>query len=235
MAAAKTFVLLHGAWHGGWCWARVDDLLRTRGHKVTTPTQTGLGERRHLLSADITLQTFIDDLVNHVLAEDLTGVTLVGHSFGGNALSGAAEAIPERIAELVYLDCTIIEAGERPVDVLARPGLGDHVREAVARSETAIAPPDPAAFGITDPGDRAWVAARLTPHPITTMVSPLPIEGPPGNGLPARYIRCADPTYHAPERVRDWSQRFGWPVEDIASGHDAMVIAPAALAKILAA
>ena len=94
---SKTFVLLHGAWHGGWCWRFVADILRARGHEVTTPTQTGLGERRHLISAEITLQTFIDDLVNHVLAEDLNDVILVGHSFGGNAVSGAAEAIPESV------------------------------------------------------------------------------------------------------------------------------------------
>ena len=98
---SKTFVLLHGAWHGGWCWRFVADILRARGHLVTTPTQTGLGERRHLISDRITLQTFIDDLVNHMLAEDLSDAIVVGHSFGGNALSGAAEAIPERIRELV--------------------------------------------------------------------------------------------------------------------------------------
>ena len=94
---SKTFVLLHGAWHGGWCWQFAADILRSRGHRVTTPTQTGLGERRHLMSAEITLDTFVEDLVNHILAEDLTDITLVGHSFGGNAVSGAAEAIPSRI------------------------------------------------------------------------------------------------------------------------------------------
>lgn len=229
---SKTFVLLHGAWHGGWCWVRVADALRARGHRVTTPTQTGLGERRHLLSGDITLGTFIDDLVNHVLAEGLTDAILVGHSFGGNALSGAAEAIPDRIAELVYLDSTIVQPGQRPLDAIDPDKLKN--REALAASGMVALPPPPAsAFGITDPADAAWVEAQMTDHPLSTMLDQLPIQGPPGNGLKARYIACTDPGYHPPERVRGWTEEPGWPVEEIPCGHDAMVTAPAALTEIL--
>ncbi|MEM9139378.1 MAG: alpha/beta hydrolase family protein [Pseudomonadota bacterium] len=230
----KTFVLLHGAWHGGWCWARVADRLRARGHRVTTPTQTGVGERRHLISADLTLQTYIDDLVNHVLLEDLTDAVLVGHSFGGNALSGAAEAIPDRIAELVYLDCTIMAAGERLADKLAPGVLADRIHAAAKDGgDIAVPPPPISAFGVTDPADVAWAEPRLTPHPISTMLSPLPIKGPPGAGLNARYIACTDPEYHEPARVRGWAQTYGWPVAEIATGHDAMVTAPEALSDML--
>lgn len=230
----KTFVLLHGAWHGGWCWERVADRLRARGHRVTTPTQTGVGERRHLISAGLTLQTFMDDLVNHILFEDLTDVTLVGHSFGSNAISGAAEAIPDRIAELVYLDSTILEAGERLADKLAPGALAERVKAAAEHGgEIGVPPPPIGVFGVSEPDDVAWAEPRLTPHPISTMLSPLPISGAPGNGLSARYIACTDPAYHDPKRVSEWSQTYGWPVQEIATGHDAMITAPGALADML--
>jgi pimeloyl-ACP methyl ester carboxylesterase len=230
----KTFVLLHGAFHGGWCWKRVAALLRARGHRVTTPTQTGLGERRHLLSREITLGTFIDDLVNHLLYEDLTGAVLVGHSFGGNALSGAAERAPSRIAELVYLDSMVIEGGMAPFDGIAPEVVAERLRLAEETSGGLSIPPPPAsAFGVLDPQDAAWLEARMTPHPLSTYRSPLPIEGPPGNGLPGRYITCTDPIYHPLASVRRWVASAGWPVEEIATGHDAMITAPEALVEML--
>ena len=231
---AKTFVLMHGAWHGGWCWNQVADLLRKRGHKVTTPTQTGLGERKHLISADLTLQTFIDDLVNHVVAEDLWRVTLVGHSFGGNAVSGAAEAIPDRIDQLIYLDSTILMSGDRLVDLMPEGEVLRRINAAAAEgNDIGVPPPDVSVFGVTDPDMAADLQPRLTPHPISTMFSPLPIKGLPGNGLPSRYIACTDPQYHAPERIRGWADQMGWPVDEIATGHDAMVIDPAGLVEVL--
>lgn len=226
----KTFVLLHGAWHGGWCWRFAADILRARGHRVTTPTQTGLGERRHLISTSITLGTFIDDLVNHILAEDLSDVILVGHSFGGNAVSGAAEAIPERLRQLVYLDCTVIAGGERPADVIEPKKL----KEQMAASDgIGIPPPGPEAFGVLNARQAAWLQPRLTPHPVSTMTSTLPIERPPGNGLPSRYIACTRPVYHPPQSVFDWADRSGWSIEEIATGHDAMVTDPDALVEML--
>ena len=229
---SKTFVLLHGAWHGGWCWVRVADALRARGHRVTTPTQTGLGERRHLLSRDIGLGTFIDDLVNHILAEGLTDATLVGHSFGGNALSGAAEAIPDRIAELVYLDSTIVQPGQRPIDAIDADKLKN--RMDLAHNHAVGLPPPPAsAFGITDPADTAWVETQMTDHPLATMLDALPIQHRPGNGLKARYIACTNPGYHPADRIKAWTEPVGWPVQELRCGHDAMVIAPAALTEML--
>src|SRR6202162_4659832 len=115
---AQTFVLVHGAWHGGWCWSRVADRLRTASHQVFTPTQTGLGERKHLLSKDITLDTFTRDIANVIEAEGLSDVILVGHSFGGNAISGVADAMPDRIRHLVYLDSLMVEGGKSPFDSL---------------------------------------------------------------------------------------------------------------------
>src|SRR5579875_3323603 len=101
--AQRTFVLVHGAWHGGWCWSRVAAILRGRGHRVFTPTQTGLGERAHLLSRDITFDTFVQDVVGVFEAEELEDVVLVGHSFGGSSISGVVDRMPERVRRLVYL------------------------------------------------------------------------------------------------------------------------------------
>lgn len=229
-----TFVLLHGAWHGGWCWERVAEPLRARGHRVTTPTQTGLGERRHLLSDRLTLEVFGQDLIRHIETEDLADVVLVGHSFGGNAVSIAAERIPSRISGLVYLDSTILFADQRLIDTMSPGKLKERVLAFAASPDgVSIEPPPASAFGVLDAEDQAWVEARLTPHPISTMQSALPITGPPGNGLPARYIACTDPLYHPRERTSAWAAALGTSVEDLGTGHDAMVTAPEALVELL--
>ena len=231
---AKTFVLLHGAWHGGWCWEFVARGLRARGHRVTCPTQTGLGERSHLISADLTLEVFGQDLINHLVYEDLTDVVLVGHSFGGNALSIAAERAAERIGTLIYLDCTVFEGGVRLIDTMSPGPLRDRVKAFEASPDgISMEPPPATVFGVLDSAQQAWVEARLTPHPISTMTSPLPITGRPGNGLPARYIACTDPLYHPHERVRGWGEILDCTPEQIATGHDAMITAPDALIELL--
>src|SRR5882724_12648261 len=130
--ARKTFVLVHGAWHGGWCWRRVADLLEKQGHKVFTPTLTGVGDRSHLLSKDVVLDTHIADIVNLVKWEDLKDICLVVHSYGGWPGSGALEQIGDRVASIVWLDAFKPENGQRGVDFaseFSRKGL----EEAVAR------------------------------------------------------------------------------------------------------
>ena len=114
----KTYVLVHGAWHGGWCWRPVADALRAQGHRVFTPTQTGLGERRHLLSRDITLDVFVDDIANLMEAEELRDAILVGHSFGGIAISGVADRMPEAVRHLVFLDSIVLQPGQSPFGIL---------------------------------------------------------------------------------------------------------------------
>ena len=114
--APKTFVLIHGAWHGGWCWRRVSDLLEKKGHKVFAPTLTGLGERSHLLTKDVNLDTHIADIVNVVKWEDLRDVCLVVHSYGGWPGSGALEQIGDRVSSIVWLDAFKPENGQRGAD-----------------------------------------------------------------------------------------------------------------------
>ena len=130
----KTFVLVHGAWHGGWCWRRVADLLEKQGHKVFTPTLTGVGERSHLMNKDINLDTHITDIVNVIKWENLNDICLVVHSYGGWPGSGALEQIGDRVSAIVWLDAFKPENGQRVVDFaseFSRRGL----EESVARGE----------------------------------------------------------------------------------------------------
>src|SRR5258705_105965 len=193
--AAQTFVLVHGAWHGGWCWSRGADRLRAAGRQGFTPTQTGLGERKHLLSKDITLDTFTKDIFNVIEAEELSNVILVGHSFGGLSISGIADAMPDKIRHLVYLDSLMVEGGKSPFDNLP-PDIVAARRKAAEETSGGLSlpAPPPSVFGISDAKDTDWVKRRLTPHPLNTYTSPLNIKGPVGNNLPRTYIACTNPT-----------------------------------------
>ena len=230
----KTFVLVHGAWHGGWCWARVAGRLAARGHRVTTPTLTGLGERAHLMSTDIDLTLMTADLVNHLFWEDLHDVILVGHSFAGHVITGTADEWPERIRRLVYLDAMVPESGRTHFDDLPRDVVAERLRLAERTSGgVSIPPPPAAAFGVTDPADAAWVESRLSPHPLRAFTTSQTFRGAPGNGLPAEYILCNDPVYGALEGARARARALGWPITELAASHDAMVTSAAALAELL--
>jgi pimeloyl-ACP methyl ester carboxylesterase len=236
MQDSKTYVLLHGAWHGGWCWRFVAEALRAAGHEVFTPTQTGLGERRHLLSRDITIETFVADLFNVFEAEELDDVILVGHSFAGLAISGVADRMPERIRHLVYLDSMILEGGQSPFGIL--PAEVVAARRKIAEEQgsgTTVPAPGLIDLGIPEDHPLAdWVLRRITPHPISTYESVLKLANPVGNGLPRTYIQCTNPFYPPLAPVRRWlSDQQGWLRKDIATGHDCMVTAPTELASML--
>lgn len=232
----KTFVLVHGAWHGGWCWSRVAAVLRARGHIVTTPTQTGLGERSHLLSGDVTMDVFVDDVVNHLVWNDLRDVVLVPHSFAGCSVTGAADRVPERIGLLIYLDAAIMEDGETWFSLLP-PDMAEDRRKLAEVSSGGVSLPvgSMESLGVTKPEDLAFVEARLTPHPFATFTTPVTLDHPAGNGLPAHYITCTDPVYRPAQGALARAQERGWPVHELRSGHDAMVIAPEATADLLEA
>ena len=233
-ATPKTFVLVHGAWHGGWCWGKVAAILRGRGHTVLTPTQTGLGERAHLLSKSITLDTFVEDIVNVIKFEELKDIILVGHSFGGNAISGTADRMPERIKQLVYLDAAMLENGQSVFSMLPPDVVAARTKAAQETSGgLSIPPPPAAAFGLSDPAQQAWLTARLTPHPFGTFTSPLNLKNKVGNGLPAVYISCTDPVYGPLQASRDWVKKNGMKTVEIKTGHDAMVIVAEKLADML--
>jgi pimeloyl-ACP methyl ester carboxylesterase len=226
-----TFVLVHGAWHGGWCWKRVTPLLRAAGHEVYAPTLTGLGERAHLLSRDVNLDTHIADIVNILDYEELTDVILVGHSYAGIVIAGVAAKRPERLAHLVYLDAFVASDGQCLLDLHTPESTTAIQARVLAEGEGWRLPPAPGArFGVADEIDGAWLASRLGPQPYATFTQPLCLGAAPPPA--ATYILCTEPggfRRHA-ERVRDAP---GWRYRELATGHDAMVTQPRELTDLL--
>src|SRR4051794_4207860 len=153
----STYLLVHGAWHSGQCWERVVPLLESAGHRVLTPTLTGYGDTAHLLSPEVGLDTHVDDIVGLITAEDLTEVVLVGHSYAGLVISAAANEVPDRIAQLVYLDAMVPEDGESAVDVMpTTQALIDHAVKSGGGWRIPPLPefpPPMGLFGVTDPAD----------------------------------------------------------------------------------
>ena len=199
-----------------------------------TCTQTGLAERSHLLSKHITLDVFIQDVVNLIRWEGLTNLILVGHSFGGNAISGAADQVPEAIRHLVYLDALVLKNGQSPFSVVLKD-VADHRRKLAIDSSAglSIPVPDASAFGVNDPGDQSWLHSKLTPHPLSVYEDTLKLSAEPGNGLPATYI-AVTPHYQPTASSREYAKtRPDWNYIEMEAGHDAMVTSPKALAKIL--
>jgi pimeloyl-ACP methyl ester carboxylesterase len=227
-----TFVLLHGAWHGGWCWSRVAALLRDEGHRVLTPTFTGLSDRAHLVSPAIDLSTHIDDVVRLLDAEGLTEVVLVGHSYAGMVLGGVAGARPEALRLRVYLDAFVPGNGESAIGLLPEP-VAAHYRESVTdRGFGWLIPPRPLeVLGVTDSADLEWLSPRLTPQPWGTYCEPATLSGA-ADRVPAAYIECTD-WLRVFEPQADRGRRRGWDMHEIATGHEAMVTAPEELSALL--
>ena len=159
---------MHGGGHGGWCYQRVARILRSAGHDVYTPTLTGLGERSHLMRPGIDLDTHILDIVNVLHYEDLRDVILVGHSYGGMVITGAADRASDRVGRLVYLDAANPKNGESLVDVAGKIILATREFGQTVDGVELVLFPDPEIlklFGVTDPDDLDWMTERLTPHP----------------------------------------------------------------------
>jgi pimeloyl-ACP methyl ester carboxylesterase len=231
-AAQLTFVLVHGAWHGGWCWRRVSDLLEHHGHKVFAPTLTGLGERSHLLRGDINLDTHITDIVNVIKWEDLSGIVLVGHSYGGLPVSGAIEQSFERISSVVFVDAFLPDDGERAID-LASEFTRKGTLDAIARGEISSKPPSASVFHVNGK-DEAWVNSKLTPQPIGAMVQPIRLTGARERLTKKTYIRA--PEYSQPAFDKYYVAKQAdpsWQTFELPCGHDVMIDMPERLAQIL--
>ncbi|AET94587.1 putative esterase (plasmid) [Burkholderia sp. YI23] len=231
------FVLIHGAWHGGWVWRSVMDELSARGHRVVAPTMTGLGERHHLVASATSLDVNIADIVNVIEAEELRDVVLVGHSYGGLVASGVADRIAHALRTVVFLDSLLVESGQCAFDVLPASVVEER-KESVRASGQPLAMPVNGLKGTGIPDDHpraAWVHRRLTPHPLATYATPLRLDHPLGNGLPCTYVHCANPSYEtlAPVREHVRSHYPDWGYESIDTGHDAMVLAPGLLVDLL--
>ena len=230
-----TFVIVHGAWSGAHAWRWIRPLLRGAGHEVFTPSLTGLGERAHLASPEVDLETHVRDVVGALESEDLRDVSLVGHSYGGAVITGVADRLPRRIAQLVYLDAEVPRDGEAEMDLLPPDERSAYEEAAKLHGEGWRIPPplpDPLPPGL-DP-DVLWAMSRMVPQPLRTFTQPLHLtaaapsfprtyvlhtEGKEGQELPA-YVR----------RIRETTD---WRFVELAAGHAAHVTAPKQLADVL--
>jgi pimeloyl-ACP methyl ester carboxylesterase len=231
----RTYVLVHGAFHGGWYWKPVAGRLRRQGHVVYAPTLTGLGERSHLAHTRPTLQTFIEDILQVFRFEELDDVILVGHSFGGGVIGGVADRIAGRLRHLVYFDALVLENGHSAVDRAPAELLERYRRTAQEFSGgLTIPPPDPGYFGITDPAQAAWMKPLLTPHPFGTYLERIALDHPVGNGIATTYVSCTTPAIASMEASRRYARkRDDWTCVDLAAPHNAMVTVPDEVAALL--
>lgn len=230
-ATTPPFVLVHGAWHGGWCWRRVAPLLRAAGHDVHAPTLTGLGERAHLGGRPIDLETHIADVCGLLEMEDIRDAVLVGHSYAGMVIAGAADRAAARIGRLVYLDAFVPADGQCVLDFWPAEARADIARRAAA---DGLIPPTPLpAYGVTRPEDLAWAEPRIRPHPYATWTQALRLAHGETK-LPRAYIRCTNPARPVFEQ---FSRRVradpAWTYREIDSGHDCMIADPHGTAELL--
>lgn len=230
-AAPANFILVHGAWHGGWCYQRVADILREKGHRVYAPSLTGLADRSHLLSPNVGLQTHVDDIVNLALWEDLHEIVLCGHSYGGMVITGAVETLQDRVKSLVYLDALVPDAGMSLSDyaTLIQPSSSS----VVIQGGDSIAPV-PASEFLVNEADRAWVDAKCTPQPAKTFTDSLPFVT--ARDRVRNKICALAATYDSPVLTAFATPRRSmadWTVVDIEGGHDLMIDAPREVAELL--
>jgi pimeloyl-ACP methyl ester carboxylesterase len=227
------YVLVHGAWHGAWCWKRIVPALWAAGHRVFTPTLTGVGERAHLLNRHVGVDTHIADVANLIESEELLDAILVGHSYGGVVITGVANRLAARLRHLVYLDAMVLKPGES-WSTTHPPETQAARRKSIAELGT-IAAPDPTLFGL-EGDDRAWVARRQTPHPGGCYDAKLHFDPDALEGLPHTFIDCTSPALPTIAVSRDRVRTEpGWNIVEIPTGHDAMISAPEPLLKALLA
>jgi pimeloyl-ACP methyl ester carboxylesterase len=238
-----TFVLIHPAWFGGWCWKKVTPLLRAQGHRVYTPTLTGLGERTHLVHRAVVLDTHVEDVVEVLKYEDLSQVILVGNSSGGMVITGVADRAPERVAQVVYLDAFVPEDGESLFDNL--PPERQRAMETLVASEGegwllprfALPPWERILrelWCVTDEADQRWALARLVATPFAHFKQPLQRRDPHAASLPRRFIRCQQWASAIFDRYAENARRSeGWTTHELAATHLPFITHPHELTALL--
>jgi len=230
----QPFVLVAGSGHGGWAWQKLAALLTRRGHRVYAPSLTGLADRSHLMSADITLQTHVRDVVNLFRWEDLRSAVLVAHSYAGWVASAAAESLEDRLSAIAFVDAFLPENGQRGFDLL-NDAQKAAVLEAQARGELSRPGPTSTALRIQSAEDARWLDSKITPQPIGVSMQPVDLTGARERIARKLYVRTPlfpQPLFDAAlERCR---ADAGWQTAVMADcGHDPMIDAPQALADML--
>ncbi len=230
----RPIVLIHGAWHGGWCWREVARLLRAAGHPVTTPTLTGLGERHHLAHPEVDVDLHVTDILNHLAAQEFEQPLVVGHSYAGLVLSGVADILGEGLGRPVFLDARVPQDGQSLFDLVGAGESAVEQAKANAIDGYLVPAPPPIWFDIPHAmkDATAWARRRLTPHPIQCFLQKVRLQHGGAAGLDPVFIRC-------PQRLmaEGGSGQFpapeGWRTVTLQEGHDIMITAPHLLADTL--
>ncbi|MGI9198002.1 MAG: alpha/beta fold hydrolase [Candidatus Nanopelagicales bacterium] len=230
-----TFVLVHGAMHGGWCWGPVAGILRSRGHAVATPTLTGQGERHHLLTRETSVQTHIEDVVNVIDYEDLDDVCLVLHSYSGGLAGPLAERLGDRLSHVVGAGAFLQHPGESNFDV--EPEASREAFRALARDfgDGWCIPPRDAMlqrWGVTDPDLVALLHRKLTPFSLTFSEGFVEFDPAPLARLPRTYIEHTEPPLPALGLSLSRARDEGWTMRRIATSHDMMLTMPTQTADL---
>jgi len=227
-----TFLVAHGAWSAGWSWKKMHPLMSAAGHRLITPTYTGLGEREHLASPSNDLETHIQDVLAVIKYEDLHNVVLIGHSYGGMVATAVADRARERITQLIYLDAFVPKNGQSLLDLLPPPAR-QQMQERVKAGDGWRVLPNPTPPD-TSEADVKWIAERRLPQSFKTFETPLRLSAA-DIALPRSYIYCkriapGDPFRPFAERAKS---EAGWRYYEIDASHSAHVTAPEALAALL--
>ncbi len=235
------FVLVHGAWHGAWCWRDVTEALIRAGHRAHAVTLTGVGERAHLLNPEITLQTHIQDVVSAIECEEMQDVVLAVHSYAGMVGTGVADRIPERLSHLVYVDAVVPKPGEAWSGTHSRATQESRLNAAAASPQFTFPPPGASLFGLD--GEQAdWVNRRQTPHPGKPYTEALMFSIDRVAALPRTFVSCVRPTLATIDAIRPrvtdprfWAGKWlpGSRVIEMDTGHDPMVSDPQGLTQVL--
>ena len=227
-----TFVLVHGAWHGGWCYARVAKKLRAAGHEVYTPTLTGVGERSHLSGMHITLATHIKDIVNVFEYENLSDVILCGHSYGGMVISGVASAIGERVRSLFFLDAFLPKDGESLFDLVGPEQAANFI--SLSKQFDGKLPPIPAAAFNVNAKDAAWVDKTCVPQSLTTFTDGVKLTDKYAAVKKRTYLLANGYEMHVFDQFYERVQNDpAWKARTVKCGHDVMLDDPEELTKLL--
>jgi pimeloyl-ACP methyl ester carboxylesterase len=233
-----TFVLVHGAWFGGWCWQKVIPFLEAAGHEVYAPTLTGLAERASELSPEVGLDTHIQDIVGELQEKNLHDIVLVGHSYGAIVITGVVDQVPERIAHLVYLDTFVPRDGESMADV--SPVVIGLLRKQAQSHGDGYKVASRGTYGVTTEPDRSWVLKSVTPQPLKTFEQPLHLKNPAiVEAVPRTHIDCTGSGFFFSFMRRLLARRAlppteaGWRLRQLPTGHCAMITMPRELADLL--
>ena len=230
-----TFVLVHGAWHGGWCWQRVVKQLNERSHEVFAPSLTGLGDRAHLLCPEINISTHVDDIAAVFRSYDLEDVVLCGHSYGGLVITGVADQMPGSIRSLVYLDALVPEDGQSMFDTIPQESVDVFEAGAAEGDGFSVPPMTGEQFGVNKT-DVAWVNEKCCNHPIGCFTERMVLTGAHKRIINRTYILAAGFDYPSTKaHYEAFKDDPAWHGLVMDGGHDLMIDNPTAVAEVLLA